>query len=242
MPRSTWCFCICDLKNKILTQLCQKGGWVFWVCGLNRTDSSPLMTPPPQPPSSLYNLAFWVGTEPGSLLMDQAMCGAPENNSSTLVPLFFYEIFWHLNFAIVWGAGCRSQRISLKAALLSICPKWCFCGVFPLVNADPPPTSLAAPSPGPPWTVSLKGSSRKCCYSVHLKKNTAPIFTGVWYFQILHGLQQYNFSTKISSKETLVVELSLLTHWSFVQVGLVSLKSSASAVALNRSPLLPNFL
>lgn len=51
------------------------------------------MTPPPQPPSSLYNLAFWVGTEPGSLLMDQAMCGAPENNSSTLVPLFFYEIF-----------------------------------------------------------------------------------------------------------------------------------------------------
>lgn len=49
MPRSTWCFCICDLKNKILTQLCQKGGWVFWVCGLNRTDSSPLMTPPPSP-------------------------------------------------------------------------------------------------------------------------------------------------------------------------------------------------
>lgn len=42
--------------------------------------------------------------------------------------------------------------------------------------------------------------------------------------QIFHGLQQYNFSPKISGEETLVVELSDFAHCSFMLLGFVCTK------------------
>lgn len=144
-------FCLCFEKQNINSVL-SGGGWISHpppqACGLNRNNSLSWGHPWPRTPHISYTTSPEL--ELGSLLMDESLWRTRKQflhlgaSGWFFVCGFFNSIFWHLNLAIVWGAGCRSQLIRLEAALLGIFPKCCFCGAFSPVKT---PTSLPCSLP-----------------------------------------------------------------------------------------------
>ena len=140
--------CLCFEKQNINSAL--PGGWLDphpppQACGLNRNNSLSWGHPWPRNPQIPYTTSE---LELGSPLMDESLWHTRKQflHLGASGWVFLIRFFWHLNLAIVWGAGCRSQLIRLEAALLGIFPKCCFCSTFSPVNMKTP-TSLTCSLP-----------------------------------------------------------------------------------------------